>query len=350
MRITPDILHKIARDTVQQRSHSERDLLAVYLQGSLLTNEPLLGGTADIDLFFIHNEAVSQEREIVRLTDDVHLDIAHHPRSLYRQARELRVHPWLGPGIYGCRVLYDPQHFMDFTQASVRGQFNFPENVIGRVRSQADHARQMWLALEGDKPASVLDTLTLYLRAVGHAANAIASLSGPPLPERRFLLRFPERARAAGHLGLYNGLIGLLGAPNVSVEALQSWMPSWKAAFESLPDETRPARFHICRLNYYLHAFEAMVKGDQPQAVLWPLLETWTQLVRLLEDGQRSEKEGILVEGGPGVGEHLAAWQAAMDHLSLSGESSTMRIAALDAYLDGVEEILENWAKQAGIE
>jgi hypothetical protein len=190
----------------------------------------------------------------------------------------------------------------------------------------------------------------LYLRAIRHAANAIASLSGPPLPERRFLLRFPERARATGHLGLYNGLIGLLGASNASVETLKSWLPAWKAAFESIPDDSRPARFHVCRLNYYMHAFEALVKGDQPQAVLWPLLETWTQLVRLLEDGQRSEKEHLLVEGGPGVGEHLAAWQAAMDQLSLSGESSTMRIAALDAYLDGVEEILENWAKQAGIE
>ncbi len=55
MRITPEILQKLARDTVAQRTRSDRDVVAVYLQGSLLRDDPLLGGTADIDLFFIHS-------------------------------------------------------------------------------------------------------------------------------------------------------------------------------------------------------------------------------------------------------------------------------------------------------
>ena len=104
-------------------------------------------GTADIDLFFIHNDSVSPEREIQRLTDEVHLDIAHHGRDDYTQARNLRQHPWLGYGIINCNIMYDPQHFMDFTQASVRGQFDQPENVLSRVQGQAEHARQIWLAL-----------------------------------------------------------------------------------------------------------------------------------------------------------------------------------------------------------
>ena len=90
MRITPALLLKIARDTVAQRTRSDRGLLSIYLHGSLLEDDPLLGGTADIDLGVIHDEEYSMEREIQRLTDEVHLDIAHHARSDYRWARSLR--------------------------------------------------------------------------------------------------------------------------------------------------------------------------------------------------------------------------------------------------------------------
>ena len=141
MRITPAMLNKIARDTVAQRTRQDHSILAIYLAGSLFSGEPLLGGTADIDLFFIHNDVVSPEREIQRLTDEVHLDIAHHGREEYTQARTLRLHPWLGHSIINCNIMHDPQHFMDFTQASVRGQFDQPENVLSRVQGQAEHAR-----------------------------------------------------------------------------------------------------------------------------------------------------------------------------------------------------------------
>lgn len=132
MRITPETLHKIAHDTIANRSRTDHSLLAAYLQGSLLTDSPLLGNTADIDLFLVHTSEVELARELVRLTDDVHLDIAHHTHTLYRQPRTLRLHPWLGPAVYGCKILYDPQHFMDFAQASVRAQFHRPDNVIAR--------------------------------------------------------------------------------------------------------------------------------------------------------------------------------------------------------------------------
>ena len=333
MRITSETLHKIARDTAQQRSRSDRDLLAIYLQGSLLTSEPLLGGTADIDLFLVHNEEVEQQREIVRLTDDVHLDIVHHPRSLYRQARELRLDPWLGYGVYNCRTLHDPQHFMDFTQASVRGQFYHPNNVLARANSQAENARQSWFELANQPSQPGSDTLSLYLRAIEYASNAVALLSGPPLPERRFLLQFQERAQAIQHAGLYNGLLGLLGAPLTDVKTLTGWLPAWREAFLAIPPEQRPVQLHLCRLSYYLHAFEAILKSNQPTAVLWPLIKTWQQVTSLLPAGSPARN----------------AWQGAGERLGVLGEGFTIRINALDAFLDTLEEILEDWARQAGL-
>jgi hypothetical protein len=334
MRITPDILHKIARDTVAKRTRTDRALLSIYLHGSLLEDDPLFGGTADIDLVFVHDDGVLVEREIQRLTDDVHLDIAHHPRSDYRRARTLRNHPWIGPTIFSCQILFDPQHFMDFTQASVRSQFNRPDYVLARVRSQLEHSRQMWVSLDELEGEAGLQEVSLYLRAVDHVANGVASLSGPPLAERRLLLRFPSRAQTLNHPGLYPGLLGLLGAPNVDAGVLQELLPLWKAAFQALPPDEAPARLHPARCSYYNRAFEKFLEGDRPHDLLWPLLRTWTQAVLLLPAGS----------------EHVSHWEASLQRLGLYGEGFKGRVAALDAYLDTVEEIVEDWARERGVD
>jgi len=332
MRITREALLKLAQDTANQRARADLGILAVYLHGSLLDEEPLLGGTADIDLFFVHNDEPAFEREIVRITDEVHLDIAHHPRKIYRQARELRMHPWLGPVLYGCKILYDPQHFLDFTQASVRGQFYRPDQVLGRIRPQVESARQMWLSLTSAKDSPGIETVSLYFRAVGLVANAIAGLSGKPLTERRFLMGFPKRAEAVGHPGLYAGLLGLLGGPMVDAPAVRAWLPGWRLAVETLPGDKTPPRLSPPRIPYYLRAFEVILDSDQPLGVLWPLLHTWTKAVGLLPEDSRAH----------------GAWKDAITRLGLLGKAFTEREAALDAYLDQVEELLEAWARENG--
>jgi hypothetical protein len=333
MRITLEMLHKVARDTVSQRAKADRDIIAAYLHGSLLQSEPLLGGTTDIDLFFIHNSDAPEEREMVRLTDEVHLDIAHHPRRLYRQARELRHHPWMGPTIYECKILYDPQHFMDFILASVGGQFNQADNVIARARGQAEQARQIWLSFQLEHPEPGLEETIRYLKAVEYAANSITSLSGAMLPERRLLLSFPQYAAAVGHGGLYPGLLGLMGGQLADVDTLHAWLPSWKAAIEAIPREKTPPPLVPFRINYYLRAFEALLGSDQPQAVLWPLISTWTKAAQLLDPQMPA----------------YANWQETCQHLGIHGEAFYERVAGLDAYLDQVEEILDAWAQKNGV-
>jgi hypothetical protein len=251
MRVTHETLLRVVRDTVAQRTRIDRSLMSVYLSGSLLEDEYMLGGTTDIDLVFIHTDLEGPDREIVRLTDEIHLDIAHHLHKDYRQTRRLREHPWLGPTLERCVIFHDPQHFMDFTQASVRGQFDRPDHVMERSRRQAEHARQVWLYYHEQKHKAGPKEISDYLRAIEHAANAIASLSGPPLTERRFLLKFPQRMQAIGHPGLYPGLLGLIGGPNVNVDVLRSWLPDWEAAYHAilrrkdLSDSTRYAVFII---------------------------------------------------------------------------------------------------------
>jgi len=293
----------------------------------------LLGGATDIDLFIIHTDEAPVVREIVHLSDEVHLDIAHYFHRDLRQGRALRLHPWLGPSLNRCKILYDPQHFLDFTQANVRGQFDQPDHVLERVNKQLEHSRQIWQAFHEQQPEAGQKEVLDYLRALSHAANAVAGLSGPPLTDRRFLLRYPQRAEALGKPGLYAGLLGLLGVPNVDPETMKSWIPAWDAAFRALPVEQAPTSLHPQRRIYYRNALEALLGSDKLQAAIWPLLRTWTQAV------------GALPADAPAQ----AQWREAMGQLGLIGEAFAERVAALDAYLDTIEETLDRWARANGV-
>ena len=243
MHITRETLLQAARDATRHGVRSEYDLVAIYGVGSLLTNSPLLGGAADIDLVFIHTDEPAIPREIVRLTPELTLDIAHHAQSRYLQPRHLRQDAWVGSSLCQTRlILHDAQHWFEFTQASVCAHFTLPGNVLDRARQQATAARQVWLDL-ANPPTDHARNLLAYLKALELAANAIAILSGAPLTERRFLLGFPERARSIGKPGLYTGLLGLLGANALPGEEVLAWLPSWKEAFQAVEGlDNLPAR------------------------------------------------------------------------------------------------------------
>ncbi len=335
MRITRQTLLKIAKDIVSRRIRTDRDLFAAYLHGILTTErDPILGGTADIDLVFIHEFDHPAEREIVRLTDEVHLDITHHSRELYRQARSLRVHPWLGPTIYHCQLLHDPRHFLDFTQASVRAHFFRADTVLARAQKQLETAREIWFSFQFGVDDAGLREVLEYFRAVANVANAIASLSGGPLSERRFLLDFPARAEAVGRPGLFAGLLGLLGGPAVGAGQLQTWLPAWESAYKDAGSlEDGPLHLHPHRYPYYRRMFTAVIQKEQPLMALWPLLSTWLSAIEHLPQDYHGR----------------GAWRDCLQTLGLLGDGFAERVAALDAYLDMAEELLEAWASSKGV-
>lgn len=332
MRITHDTMIKVANDAVARKARTSSQVMAAYLCGSLLGEDYLLGGAADIDLVFVHTQPVEVKREVVRLTDDVHLDIAHHFHRDYRETRALRVHPWLGPTLNTCRVLYDPQHFMDFTQASVRGQFDRPDYVFERARQSAEEGRSIWFSLrEAKGEPEPADTLN-YLRCLEKTANSIAVLIGSPLTERRFLVGYAQRTATIGRSGLYQGILGLLGAPNLAPGSLGAWLPQWQDACLALPADQMPMRLHPDRLSYYAAGFQALLGSQQPLDLLWPLIYTWTIAAAWL----------------PAESGHVLAWKKAVGSLGMVGPAFSERIVALDAYLDSVDETLEAWARANG--
>jgi len=324
MRITRENLVRIARETAQKRALSEPELVAAYLTGSLRSADPFLGNTTDIDIVLVHEGPSQVQREIVPLTPEIHLDIVHHPRSDYDKPKTLRVHPWLGPELYDPLPLYGTGHFFEFVQAGVRDKFNEPESTLLRSRTLVESARQQWSDLQL-KPADGPDWLLSYLTCLYLAANGVSLLGGNPLSERRLLLEFPTRAEAAGLPELVTALYQLSGAGRVDAATLANLLPEWENAFVAAG--SRPSadvRILTPRLRYYKLAFESMLAGETPQAILWPLLLTWTYSVSSLS---------------PMWAEH---WRSACKMLGLEGTALEEKMEALDHFLDALEEALEN--------
>jgi hypothetical protein len=334
MRITRETLLKIAKDTVTQQVRARHDLVSAFLIGSLLTEEPLLGGTTDIDLVFIHDRQPEVNREIIRLSPEISLDIAHHPQTDYNQPRRLRLNPWIGPAIRDSHIVFhDTQHWFEFTQASVTSQFYQPENVFGRASQGSERARQIWLGMQmapGPEGRSLLD----YLRALESASNAVASLTGAPLTERRFLVNFPDRARAIDQPGLNTGLLSLIGANQIEAGLIKSWLPAWQTAYQSLQGNDRaPIRLRPDRRLYYERAIETLLASETPSTALWPLMITWAEAIFYQTADSPLQ----------------AAWTDVCQHLHLDSAHFDEKLEALDAYLDTIEETLDSWAKSNGI-
>jgi hypothetical protein len=335
MRLTRETLIKIARETAAQRAKVSRRIICIYLTGSVLDETPLLGGTTDVDLVIIHDSDPIQPREIVRLSDEVHLDIGHFDQAIFHQPRHLRTDPWLGPFIYKKpMVLYDTQHWFDFIQASTGAQFLQPEYVIQRSVKLFQTAREKWMNLGFSSSASQANKIGQYLGIIENAGNALASLVGEPISERRFFLNIPQRLQTLHQPELTAKLVHLL-TPEASQwsEQWSSWLPAWRKTFQtasSSPDA--PAQLNACRLPYYERAISATWE-ENVTAALWILLRTWTAAVDAL--GAEAEND--------------SDWQSAMQSLGLNEARLPARLDDMDHTLDLIEEKIESWAQANGV-
>jgi len=337
MRVTRESLIRIAKETAQERAYNDHDIIAAYLTGLLVSKEtdPMLGGTADIDIILVHASEPKHRREFVKLTPDFHVDISHRAKAEFKRPRELRLDPWLGWEMYDPMLLYEREKFFEFVQAGLRAgfEFNAPPLALQRSRILLKDARAIWRELLeiGDlvTPKDILQ----YMKSLYHAVNAVAELSGPPLQERRLMLEFASRAETAQRPGMDAALVGLMGASSLDASTIESWLPQWKSAFESAMESNRvDSRIHPVRVNYYEKAMRAMLGSDNPRAALWPLLQTWTLAADVLPDHA------------------LEAWRSVCGQLSLTTAGIGERVAGLDHFLDEVEALLDDLAAQNGLE
>ena len=325
MQFTPEILRRHAQVLVEKEAKDNRDILAAYLRGSLLYGSPLLGGVGDIDLVFIHNSPPSIEREIRKLTPEIHFDIEHHDQLQYKTPRELRLDPWFGPSLRDAIPLYDPRHLLDYTQSGVRSNFDFPENVLVRSQKLLDQARQFWMDRQINPPHEILTELPEFFAALEKALNAITLISGPPLAIRRLGMEFPDRAELVNTPGLAIAFEHLLGAVNLPQEQLNEWLDHWTRAMQTLKKEPNQGPILVDQDTYFQAALGEMVQTKPPSAGLWPLLITWTEIISLL----------------PENAEIRTPWIGALTSLGFAGNDYQVRLAAFDGFLELCESLIQ---------
>ncbi len=335
MHITRELLVKFAREYVAKKTRPSNDIVAVYLTGSVLTEDPLIGGSTDIDLVVVHKENPLFEREVQRISYEISLDVQHHHQSFYTFHRRLRLNPWLGFALCDhSSILYDTDHWLEFIQAGVSANFKSPEIVYARGQAAAEKARQLWFELEDPQELPFGLWTDLYYKAVGSAANAIAILNGPALTTRRMLLEFPARAEALGKLELTGELLQLISRAPINAEILNTWRPAWENALTAaskLPD--CPPNLLPARKAYFVNSCAAMVESGTAHAALWPMVETWRQAAQLLaEDSAQQE-----------------AWQKFLEALEITQSGKNEQIERLDHFLENAEAALAGLKTEYGL-
>ena len=334
MRITRETLMRIARSAADERARVSRRIRCIYLTGSLMEEEPLLGGTADVDLVIIYDTEPNAPREIVPVTDEVHLDIACFAQETFRQPRHLRTDPWLGPFIYAKPlVLFDPQHWFDYIQAATGAQFWQADYTLARARAFAEQARRTWMNLTLQSEPSHARRLYAYLKVIENAGNALVSLSALPLAERRFLMHLERHLQQAGWSDLYAQMVALLSEEiEVNDAQWQAWVNSATQAWDqSANQESLPPRLHPARRAYYLKAAGALW-DSAPSAAYWLLLRVWTLAAAHLPAGSPD----------------LQTWQEMTRQVGLDKSRYSARLEQMDAFLDRVEETLDRWGDAHG--
>jgi hypothetical protein len=211
----------------------------------------------------------------------------------------------------------------------VRSQFDEPASQLKRAYAFSAPARTAWTEMQldpaGAQPAKLLE-------AVASAANTVAVLSGPPIPERRLLGEFPARAAKLDNSDLVKALLDII-AGQLTLDFVRGWLPAWEAAFNATGHRPNDVRTHIARLGYYKGAIQALLESEFPLAAAWPMLCTWS----------------LMAAADNFPGEHARAWDQALAELQLDPSNMPQRLAALDHFLDILEEMLEQTAAKSGL-
>lgn len=336
MRVTRNLLLETARNHVKSQTLNNPDIACVFLVGSLLSDEPFIGETTDIDLVFIHNTEPAAPREVIPMGDEFNLDILHFPRRIFSQPKDLREDPWLG--CLFCEkpfMLYDSHHFYDFLRAGVYSNFFSPTYTYARSQYFYTRARERWMDMHQaeQKEEFSVNFVFDYLQTLYDAGNTIACLTGKPISERRFLSTLEAITAYLGRPGLASGMRDLFAPPDYDIIDWQNLYQQLTNAFSILSEKSYcPPQYTPARVNYYLGA-ASHYQVERPDESMWILAWVWTNLMQLLPKRSPEAKD----------------WNSFCEQLNFSRNSITLKLQQLDTYLDAVDETCGEWGKVSGL-
>jgi hypothetical protein len=336
MRITRESLITLANTNAAELAERDNTVVCIYLTGSLLEQDFMLGNSTDIDLVCAHGgRYTATPREVKRVSDEITFDIAHLSDSRFGEPRSLRQDVWLGSFLWkGVKVLYDNEHWFEFLQAGATAQFMSPENVLSRVRSLADHARTLWRYLDEQPPENTTQKIDLFFQSLEEGGNAIASLTGVPLTIRRYWQLLPQRAIVAGAPELAGGLQRLVTEEIPGDELWQKWFDQWNLILDEAGKQPKcPAEILPCRRKYYSESI-SFLRLENPLAALWILLRT------VLKAGMSTRSNSVFHK-------QIAKMATVLGFVD---DNFAKRLNGLDQWLDNLESLLDETARRNGLQ
>jgi len=319
----------LARDELNQRKRDE-DLLSGFAIGSVVRGTAFLGGTADIDLVLIHRDDLQRPREFIRLSHQVHLDIVHHSQSFFRRPRELRTDPWMGPAIAEPGFLYDPEHFFERIQASVRGQFHRPDFTLQRAQGFLERSRHHQSLMQLSRRWQ-----QHYLLAIRCGANALLTCYEGPVAGRAWLVNLRERCQNLNEMDTYNGILQLCGLLDSTQWDFINLLPGFLKDWEEAGKRVSNPRFSRCRKEYYLGGIRGLLDRNEHHAAAWLLLTSWETVM------------GDQAEGDP-PSQNKNDWPALLSAAKLTDADKQQRKDILARFLTHIAERVTVWGNRSG--
>lgn len=333
MRLTRERLLNLTNSYLTKIVRKDPNVIAIYMTGSMLEEDPFLNGTTDVDLVFVHNHTRDIQRQIVPITEDATLDIHFFQQSYYSPQRKIRLDPWVGPGLcFDPVLLYGKSHWFEFTQAAIEGAFFQPNYVLQRSRSFFGQAYESWTELSRNRNLTQARYILNYLRMVENACNSIASLSAHPLTDRRILKQFKtvcENVKMDHLVPMANQLF--IGENDLQ-PYYDYFAKSWRYYLEEFGKSdlgNQIPKYHAFRLNYYANAVEYYWEEHLISAV-WLMLKTWSTVV-----------EWCGLHGNP-------HYESFLNALQIGTNFTQNREEQLREFIDTVDEGIEKWGVENG--
>jgi hypothetical protein len=173
-------------------------------------------------------------------------------------------------------------------------------------------------------PEDINTEFPAFLNALEAAVNAVALLSGPPLPTRRLGMEFADRAAEVNAAGISLAFDHLLGSINLTLETVQDWIQDWLIAIAVLKKTPDADPFLAEEHQYYKSAFDQFLANHDPSAVVWPLVVTWTRIINSLPDQSQLQ----------------IPWIKALTGLGFAGQDYIVKLEALDSFLEMCETLV----------
>ncbi len=338
--IEQSTLLRLARDYAERKKKERPSLKAIVLIGSVARGEPPLGDAVDLDVLLIDDLLPDPPYEFVRLSENVLVEALFVRAADYADRRALRAHHFSAPALNDALILYDPRHYFDILQASIRAPYNKPDNIYARARSAFTGAQQVIdrfaLWREDPPPAPPAnDELKEFRQALYLAAQSLILLSGQPgdtVGPRKFMARFEAVARQH-HPELYSLYLAALGVADLPSAYLDSLLPEWLALYKSAGQRgVVDPLIHPAKRGYYERGFRALSAEGHGINTLWLF-------------------EHTLAAAAQGLDPHPAAWLNLMQATGKAALPDFLeRIRYAEQLVALTEETLTAWAKKESVE